>query len=290
MSINDLTRAVGAACLLAGAASASAVEITYNDFTSLDGLRLNERAATIGNAVTDDQGRKVLRLTDNYGQKSSAFLTTPVSLADDVSFSSYFQFRMTVGDGFSESGEAPLKGADGIVFAMNTVNDYTGPAGESLGFRGMWFGAGVEFDTFNNGGVIDTDGNHVGIDLNGSVDSVVTRTVSPLFNNGQTWNAWLDYDGVSDTLEIRLATGGAAPRPDDAFLSYVIDLYETSLHQDVYFGFTAATGSLRNHQDILRWELATMPAPVPLPASWLLLGAGVALLARRWRGADHELS
>lgn len=283
MSIHELTRAVGAACLLAGAASASAVEVSYGDFSTLDGLRLNERAATIGNAVTDDQGRKVLRLTDNYGQKSSAFLTTSVSLAYDASFSSFFQFRMTVGDGFAESGEAPLKGADGIVFAMNTVNDYTGPTGESLGFRGMWFGAGVEFDTFNNGGVIDSDGNHVGIDLNGSVDSVVSRSVSPLFNNGQVWNAWVDYDGGTDTLEVRLATGSAADRPGEAFLSYVVDLYETSLQQDVYFGFTAATGSLRNHQDILRWEFATIPAPVPLPASCLLLGMGATLLAGRTR-------
>ena len=284
------SRAVASLCLLAGSAcvSAAPLNVTFSDFSDVSALRLNERAATIGNAVTDDQGRKVLRLTDNYAQKSSAFLTSAVSLADDLSFSTFFQFRMTAGDGFAEGGESPVKGADGIVFVVNTANDYTGPTGESLGFRGMWFGAGVEFDTFNNGGVVDTDGNHVGIDLDGSVASVVARSVTPLFNNGQIWSAWVDYDGVADRLEVRLAQGGGAARPTDAYLSYGVDLYEKALHQDVYFGFTAATGSLRNNQDILRWDIATTPAPVPLPASGLL-GASATLLlagmARRRRAA-----
>lgn len=116
---------------------------------------------------------------------------------------------MTQGDGFFESGES-VKGADGIVFVLNTVNDYTGPAGEGLGFKGMWFGAGVEFDTFDDGGNVDVDGNHVGIDLDGLVSSVVAREVTPLFNNGQVWSAWVDYDGVTDTLEARVAQGASA--------------------------------------------------------------------------------
>lgn len=296
MRPETLVRALAGACLFAGAAGASALDITYSDFADVSALQLNQRAATVGNAVTDDQGRKVLRLTDNYGQKSSAFLKSAVSLADDVSFHSFFQFRMTQGDGFFESGEGNIKGADGIVFALNTANDYTGPAGEALGFKGMWFGAGVEFDTFNNGGNVDVDGNHVGIDLDGLVSSVVARPVTPLFNNGQVWSAWVDYDGVTDTLEVRVAQGASAARPDAAFLSHVVDLYEKSQHSDVYFGFTAATGSLRNHQDILRWELQTVQAPVPEPESLALMGVGALVLAaagrmrRRGRGLFARVS
>ena len=110
------SRAVASLCLLAGSAcvSAAPLNVTFSDFSDVSALRLNERAATIGNAVTDDQGRKVLRLTDNYAQKSSAFLTSAVSLADDLSFSTFFQFRMTAGDGFAEGGESPVKGVDAV--------------------------------------------------------------------------------------------------------------------------------------------------------------------------------
>ena len=151
MRPSKLVSTIAAACLLTGATMASAIDLAYTDFADVSGLQLNDRAATIGNAVTDDAGRKVLRLTDNYSQKGSAFLKTAVSLADNVSFSTYFQFRMTQGDGFYESGEFPVKGADGIVFVMNTANNTTGTAGEGMGYRGFWFGAGVEFDTEASG-------------------------------------------------------------------------------------------------------------------------------------------
>ena len=288
MRPSKLVSTIAAACLLTGATMASAIDLAYTDFADVSGLQLNDRAATIGNAVTDDAGRKVLRLTDNYAQKGSAFLKTAVSLADNVSFSTYFQFRMTQGDGFYESGEFPVKGADGIVFVMNTANNTTGTAGEGMGYRGFWFGAGVEFDTFNNGAPVDADGNHVGIDLDGSVQSVVAKKITEgLFNNGQVWSAWVDYDGVADVLAVRVAQGASALRPTDAAISTTVDLDAKALGDDVYFGFTSATGSLRNNHDILRWEIETIPvaAPIPEPGSIVLLGLGGLVLAARARRA-----
>ena len=89
-SATDTTRTTLIALLLAGfAAPAAALDASFGDFSNVSSLQLNDRAATIGNAVTDDQGRKILRLTDNYGQKGSAYLPTAVSLANNLSFSTW---------------------------------------------------------------------------------------------------------------------------------------------------------------------------------------------------------
>ncbi len=268
------------AALSAGfAAPAAALDANFADFSDVSSLQLNGRAATVGNAVVASDGLKVLRLTDNYGQSGSAYGKTAFSLADDLSFSTFFQFRITAGGGFFESGES-VKGADGITFALNSVNTMAGLAGDGIGYQGNPYSASIEFDTFNNGSPKDTDGNHVGVNLYGSTRSVATAQVTgALMNNGQIWSAWIDYDGVTDLLSVRLAQGGSAARPDTALLDYTVDLYEAVYHEDVYFGFTAATGSLTNTHDILRWEAQTMAAPVPEPTMLTLFGIGGLLLA-----------
>lgn len=259
-------------------AVSQAVEFDYADFSDVSALQLNGRAATVGNAVVASDGLKVLRLTDNYGQSGSAYGKTAFSLADDLSFSTFFQFRITAGGGFFESGES-LKGADGITFALNSVNTMAGLAGDGIGFQGNPYSASIEFDTFNNGAPKDADGNHIGVNLYGSTRSVATAPVTgALMNNGQIWSAWIDYDGVTDLLSVRLAQGSSVARPDTALLAYTVDLYEAVYHEDVYFGFTAATGSLTNTHDILRWEATTMAAPVPEPTSLALYGIGGLLI------------
>jgi hypothetical protein len=283
----DTTRATLIAALLASfAAPAAALDASFGDFSNVSSLQLNDRAATIGNAVTDDQGRKVLRLTDNYAQKGSAYLPTAVSLANDLSFSTSFQFRITAGDGFHESGEFPVKGADGITFVVGSTYNVTGAAGDGIGYHGNWYSAAIEFDTFDNGAPRDVDGNHVGVNLSGSANSVTARRVTEgLLNNGQVWSAWIDYDGVADRIEVRVTQGAGAARPDEAFLAYDTDLDSIVLGNDVYFGFTSATGSLRNNHDILNWNIRTIAA-VPEPEPFALLGLGslvVVLQARRRR-------
>ena len=256
-----------------------AIDISHDDFSDVSTLQLNGRAASVGNSVTASDGLKVLRLTDNYGQSGSAYLKTAVSLANNLSFSTFFQFRITAGGGFFESGEF-VKGADGITFALNSVNDVAGLAGDGIGYQGNPYSASIEFDTFNNGAPKDTDGNHVGVNLYGSTRSVATAPVTQaLMNNGQIWSAWIDYDGATDLLSMRLAQGSTVTRPDTALLSHTVDLYEAVYHQDVYFGFTSATGSLTNTHDILRWEAQTLAAPVPEPATLSLFGIGGLLIA-----------
>lgn len=206
-------------------------DFTYPDFSSVTGLKLNGDAVQSGNK---------LQLTTPTGFSSgSTFSTNPVSLGNLNTFSTHFQFQITDSGGLGDEDGA---GADGLMFVVQTVSNSVGGSGGGIGFSGIANSVGVEFDTFNNGisGFNDPNGNHVGIDLNGNIASIVTATEPTRFNNSEIWNAWIDYDGGAKSLQVRWSQ--LDTRPNNSQLSASVDL--TQLGQNTAFvGFTSATGS-----------------------------------------------
>lgn len=219
--------------------------LSFPDFSDLSAWTLNGVTATIGNPV-DDGTRRVLRLTDGLGQSGSAFVTNPVALAGDASFSAYFTFRIGDAEGVGDGDGA---GADGLVFVIQTVSDTAGGTGGGIGYQGIIPSLGVEFDTYDNGAWDRFDGNHVGIDENGDVASIQQASVARRFNDGGAWHAWVDYDGALDVLEVRLASD--ALRPDLPILSHVVDLPALLGTSDAFVGFTSGTGGGAGDHDVL---------------------------------------
>lgn len=275
--MKQLTAAIA---LVLASTGANAITISYSDFSDLSAFQLNGSAASIPNPAAPDNA---LRLTNNLSQSGSAFLTDAISLNNQASFSARFDFRIFDAIGsFDNDGW----GADGLSFVVQTVSNSVGGAGGGIGYRYITDSVGIEFDTWNNPEWDDADGNHVGINLEGDVNSVAQATVSPRMNNGEVWTAWIDYDGVNDLLEVRLSDTGL--RSDLALLSYNLDLVSVLGSTNAFVGFTSGTGSAGGHHDILNFDFRNEFNPIvvsePAPVVLLVLSM-FGLLYRRFRKA-----
>ena len=268
--------AVGLSVVLFAAAAiiaptASAAAISFNDFSSVAGLSINGNASQVGNE---------LQLTPaTFSQGGSAFSTTQVSFDQNASFSTQFDFRITNPGGAGG-------GADGLAFSLQTQGNNVGGSGGGLGYAGILDSLTIEFDTFNNGEFGGS--NHVAIHRDGSVLAPLASTpfLQPNFDNGDVWRAWVDYNGVSDLLEVRWAQGANAQRPGAALLSLAgLDVPTILGQTSAFVGFTAATGAGFGDHRILSWQLNSSfnPIGVPAPAGLALILLGLAGLRRTAR-------
>lgn len=226
----------------------SASELILKDFSDVSQLSLNGHAKT----VKTSKGT-VLRLTSATKlQAGSAFSTVKVSTA---TFSTYFKFKITEPGGV-------LSGGDGFAFVVQPISSEVGSTGGGMGYAGIEKSIGVEFDTWNNHRERDTrndsDSNHVGINIQGEFNGP-TVGVSPLFENGKIWYAWIDYDGRQ--VEVRTNTTGK--RPSKPLLTRELDISDLLGEvPEAFIGFTSATGGAFANHEILSWEYRDKFRPI----------------------------
>lgn len=258
---------------------AQAAYVTYDGFSNTAGLTLNGSAS-----VPTTSDGNVLRVCPAAGSAhGSVFSSTTVNAAN---FSTYFTFRITNRGGSLFDGNT-IVGADGIVFVVQSVSSSIGGIGQGIGYEGIGRSVGVEFDTWHNSANNDPNSNHLGIDTNGVVNhaygSPYALPVSPDFDDGNMWYAWVDYDGTN--LEVRANQTGV--RPVAADLSRQLDITSILGQDSAYVGFTSGTGSDWGNHDIISWTYRDQYDPVnttvPEPGSILLALPAIAGLLLRGR-------
>ncbi|KAF2297707.1 hypothetical protein GH714_002382 [Hevea brasiliensis] len=124
---------------------------------------------------------------------------------------------------------------------------------------------GVEFDVFANQEFNDMNDNHVGIDLNSLRSSFAAdagywpenKRSNSIFekldlNNGENYQVWIDY--ADFLINITMAPVGMK-RPSRPLLNASLNLSEV-FEEEMYIGFTSATGRLVQSHKILAWSFS----------------------------------
>lgn len=260
----------------------------------LNTVTLDDIAPTHGSSATK-LSDGVLQLTDNSVsdptyQIGSAYSTSPVGIE---TFNAKFSFQYS--DSFYAHGSA-----DGIVFVIKNPDSATaGGDGGGLGYgaistdNGIYTGipnsVGIEFDNWYNSEVNDPSGNHIGINVNGSVVSVATFDISPGFNGTGPWYAWVDYDGS----DLSVSVSQTDSKPDSAMLSYTIGNIKSVIDSpSAMVGFTGSTGWATQTQQVLSFDYNDPPLsfPVPEPGTVALLGVGGVLVMGWSRKKSQEIA
>lgn len=218
----------------------------YADFTDVTGLTLNGAAVAQAGVVD---------LTADESDQAGSFFTDQLySLANDGSFRTAFAFELLGGS----------DGADGLTFTIQ--NDPAGASvvgseGGGLGYVGILNSVAVEFDTYRNT-EWDVNDNHVSIISGDTASALRTASSSIDLNSGSRVYAWVDYNGVSDSLAVYVSD--VATKPGEALFKTAIDLAAV-IGDEARFGFTAGTGGLSNTHRLVSWSLDQQQPPLDPP-------------------------
>ncbi|KAA8519792.1 hypothetical protein F0562_014118 [Nyssa sinensis] len=240
-----------------------AIDFVFNGFdpanTSLYGVAtIQSRILTLTNDTAFTIGRALYPSKIRTKEPSSSLV---------LPFSTSFIFSM-----------APYRDSlpgHGIVFLFVPFTGIKGATeGQHLGFVNRTNDGnstnhlfGIEFDVFQNEEFRDINANHVGINLN-SLTSINAQDAGYWpdnqsnndeksfkelkLNNGKNYQVWIDYADFH--INVTMAPVGMK-RPRKPLLNVPINL-SWVLEEEMYVGFTAATGRLVEAHRILAWSFS----------------------------------
>ncbi|GLU11566.1 hypothetical protein SLE2022_283030 [Rubroshorea leprosula] len=251
-------------------------EFIFNGFSERSNLHLDGLATIrpdgllqLTNTSKTEMGHAFHRYPLQFNRSSNS--------APSYSFSTCFVFAMVP--------ESPNLSGHGIAFVISPSMDfsqalasqYLGLFNTSTNGRPTNHVLAVEFDTIYNPDFDNIKENHVGIDVNdlkSNVSAPATyfakeegRNKTLNLISGDPMQVWIDYDEEEGLLNVTLAPITSL-KPDWPLLSIFIDLSQIFL-DEMYVGFSAATGEAPSDHYILGWSFSKNGKAQSLPISEL---------------------
>ncbi|CAN7005949.1 unnamed protein product [Brassica rapa subsp. trilocularis] len=207
----------------------------------------------------------LLQLTNASSQQMGhAFFKHPFDSSEkNFSFSTHFVCALVPKPG--------AEGGHGIAFVVSSSLDFThadptqylGLSNISTNGSPSYQLLAIELDTAKSAEFDDINKNHVGIDIN-SLRSIESASASYYSNtkgknqslqilSEEPLQVWVDYE--RSLLNVTVAPL-RIQKPNHPLLSRSINLTEIFPDQKLFFGFSAATGSLVSYQYILGWSFS----------------------------------
>ncbi|KAJ4907753.1 Lectin-domain containing receptor kinase VI.4 [Raphanus sativus] len=219
----------------------------------------------------------LLRLTDRDSDVAgTAFYDKPVRLLDNTnstvgSFSTSFVFIIIP--------SSSNNGGFGFTFTLSPTPDR--PDAETAQYLGLLNKEddgdpdnhvfAVEFDTVQ-GYKDSTDriGNHIGLNFN-SLSSDVQEPVAYFdkeghkedfqLTSGEPIQVFIDYDGPTKTLTITVYPTRLGSRPTTPLISQRVPKLQEIVQEEMFVGFTAATGDKSSAHYVMGWSFSTGRVP-----------------------------
>lgn len=202
-----------------------------------------------------------LRITPSEAdQTGAAWLSNPITFAEDYSFSA----EMSI-NSFAPGGASDVdgRGGEGMTFVLQSggENQLGGPGGElGLDSTGMSFVA-VEFDTGNTGSFdpVGSSGTHLGITT--SAEGNVAQRSVPRFNGSDEADVdmrhvWVEYNGGTKILSVYFSA--TTSKPSQPSVSARVDFDSIfGGTSELWTGWTAATSDSFNAHDVTDFRITT---------------------------------
>ena len=234
----------------------------------------NAQFTFVGDARFSNQAETEITLTDAVNwQNGSIWFSESIDLNN--SFSIDVDLYFGIDDG----------GADGIAFGLQTTGTGVGEQGQGIGMGNISPLLAVEFDTYQNLDFADPLEDHIalirdGVNDHNSVNNLEGPVVSPTltnFENGQWYNAKFVWNAGAKQFDVYFNC--------ELVISRNIDITNEIFNgqNEVFWGFTSATGGLNNEHKIGLKELTFFDTDT----LYICKGNSVSLSARTDNNGDN---
>lgn len=135
----------------------------------------------------------------------------------------------------------------------------SGWGGSTLGYGSVFTqSVAVLFDIHLNSGNPPVP--YVALAVNGDTTDFLTNSgTARVFDNGNTWYCWVDFNGATQTLEVRLSS--SSTRPTLFTLQAAVNLLNIIGASTMYLGFGAGSGGLYTLPVISAFSYAVSSIP-----------------------------